>query len=233
MDSHFLAAAHTFQDHLYSNFLSDAHAKKVKTFEDGVREGTLHAPWKDEVWESNHMSEVQHPVPSVNAQPGISSALAGEAAELKLIDLAKNGIVKVGDVIAYKRNFSNLSLVIEKDVLIDSIHPKTFALTVSVPSSTMQYIPPSLLLPDPKDPPSALTRSMVISSPTMLETGLLDMDGRVDKTRRPNGNAWKCFTVWRWRNETLDIADGNESARGGRENHGTLFYLRGCYYQDR
>jgi hypothetical protein len=72
---------------------------------------------------------------------------------------------------------------------------------------------------------------MTITSPTMLETGLLDMDGRIEKAQRPNGNAWKRVSVWRWRDGTLDGGVG-EGERGGRENHGTLFYLRGCYYHD-
>jgi hypothetical protein len=53
-DSHFLAAAHTFQDQLYSSALSDATAMQVKIFEDGVQDGNLHAPWKDEVWLRNN-----------------------------------------------------------------------------------------------------------------------------------------------------------------------------------
>ena len=64
----------------------------------------------------------------------------------------------------------------------------------------------------------------------MLETGLLDMDGRIEKAQRPNGNAWKRVSVWRWR-DGMD-GGGVEGERGGRENHGTLFYLRGCYYHD-
>ena len=71
---------------------------------------------------------------------------------------------------------------------------------------------------------------MTITTPTMLETGVLDVDGRIDRSKRPNGNAWKCFTVWRWRGEPTDIAN---DGRGGRENHGTLFYLRGTYYHER
>jgi len=64
----------------------------------------------------------------------------------------------------------------------------------------------------------------------MLETGLLDLDGRVDRQKRPNGNAWKCFTVWRWRGDPVNMVDDE---RGGRENHGTLFYLRSTYYHER
>jgi hypothetical protein len=58
----------------------------------------------------------------------------------------------------------------------------------------------------------------------MLETGVLDLDGRIDRSARSVGNAWKSFTVWRWRDDT-DVL-GLTDERGGRENHGTLFYLR-------
>lgn len=64
----------------------------------------------------------------------------------------------------------------------------------------------------------------------MLENGLLDIDGRVNKSSRPNGNAWKCFTVWRWRG---DAAGSEGDVRGGRQSHGTLFYLRGSYHFDK
>ena len=78
VDPHFLGATHTFQDHLYSNWLSDAHAEKVRMFEDGVREGSLHAPWKDQVWERDHMAQVpHHPAVSMKIQPAFSSVLAG------------------------------------------------------------------------------------------------------------------------------------------------------------
>jgi hypothetical protein len=53
-DSHFLAAAHTFQDHLYSDGLSDATEERVHKFQTGIQSGTLHAPWKDEVWLRNN-----------------------------------------------------------------------------------------------------------------------------------------------------------------------------------
>ena len=79
---------------------------------------------------------------------------------------------------------------------------------------------------------------MVINTPSMLETGLLDVDGRVERSKRPNGNAWKAFTVWRWsenlndENDDRDLLVLSGDVRGGREIHGTLFYLRGCFYHD-
>lgn len=73
------------------------------------------------------------------------------------------------------------------------------------------------------------TLSLTIISPTMLETALLDIDARVDKARRPNGNAWKAFNVYRYRAG----ADYNPyDSRGGRELHGALFYLRAEYYSE-
>ena len=167
---------------------------------------------------------------------------------MKLYTLAKKGIIRVGDVIAYKRAFAT-SEVIEKDVIVSfhfflrlfiylqspqvqSIHPKTYALTILTQSGPVKYLPPHLLM-DPPEEPSAPMLSMTITSPSMLETGLLDTDGRMEKTRRPNGNAWKSFTVWRWRGGDAGAGNWREGdERGGRENHGTLFYLRGSYYHE-
>lgn len=41
-----------------------------------------------------------------------------EAAELKLTDLAEGKILRVGDVLSYRRNFSQLDITIEKDVIV-------------------------------------------------------------------------------------------------------------------
>ena len=178
--------------------------------------------------------------------------------------LAKENVIRVGDVIAYKRGFLTADFVIEKDAIvcslgssdfstqhydfflsffflkIQSIHPKTKVLTVLFPSGITQHLPsPLLLVPatelDSVTPPqpeeqSAHILSATITSPTMLETALLDTDGRIEKARRPNGNAWKSFTIYRWRRDEVGKVDDE---RGGRESHGTLFYLRGTYYHER
>lgn len=119
-------------------------------------------------------------------------------------------------------------------VQIDSIHSRTHAITVFIQRGTDSRLPPGLLDRNPSEP-TENTKQMTISSPTQLENGVLDLDGRVEKTRRPNGNAWKCFTVWRWRDEEeweVDFTSGVDG-KGGRENNGTLFYLRGNYYHER
>ncbi|KAF7338738.1 hypothetical protein MSAN_02196100 [Mycena sanguinolenta] len=222
-DSHFLAAAHTFQDHLFSDWLSDAHAGKLKKYEEGIRDGSLAAPWKDEVWERDNKED-----PTI-AHPHSSPTLAGEAAELKLVDLAKSSVLREGDVLAYKRQFTNLGILVEKDVIIQKIDPRTHSLTVLLEPGTKRELPAELLMPGPCDP-SAPTRTMTITSPTQLESGLLDVYG-VDRAKRPNGNAWKALTLWRWNGDSMDLL--TDMPRGGREDHGTLFYLRACHYEDR
>lgn len=54
-DPHFLAAAHTFQDHMYTGWMTESHLEKVQKFERGILDGTLHAPWKDEVWQRDNV----------------------------------------------------------------------------------------------------------------------------------------------------------------------------------
>ena len=56
-DPHFLAAAKTWQDHIYSGWLTASHKEKVRRYEAGVRDGTLAAPWKDEEWEQENGDE--------------------------------------------------------------------------------------------------------------------------------------------------------------------------------
>lgn len=216
-DSHFLAAAHTFQDHIFSGWKSESQADKVARFNQGVRDGTLHASWKDEVWEDRNAPEVAE-----------SSLLAGEAAELKMIDLVKNSLLKVGDILAYKRNFTNVHRTVEKDALIQHIDPHTSSITVlvqpgtdSLPQVLQSYNPPN------HTPP---TQSMTITTPSQLENGLLDLEGTVGKVERPNGNAWKQINVWRW---PAGVSETDFSLpRGGRECHGTLFYLRGNLFYE-
>lgn len=35
-----------------------------------------------------------------------------------MIDLVKNSLLKVGDILAYKRNFTNVHRTVEKDALV-------------------------------------------------------------------------------------------------------------------
>ena len=53
----FLSAAHTWQDHLVSNWLGKKASDDLEKFRQGAGDGTLHADWKDEVWELDHSPE--------------------------------------------------------------------------------------------------------------------------------------------------------------------------------
>jgi hypothetical protein len=104
---------------------------------------------------------------------------------------------------------------------------------VLISPGATQHLPQGLVLsPDPEEfelPDDQRLLEMTVSTPSSLDTGILDVDGRVDKSRRPSGNAWKALSVWKRR---PDGDFGVSIERGGRENAGTLFYLRGCQYYD-
>ena len=48
--SAFLAAATTFQDHLFSSWMTATSQAQVEKFKQGIQDGTLHAEWKDDAW---------------------------------------------------------------------------------------------------------------------------------------------------------------------------------------
>ncbi|KAJ3841486.1 Asx homology domain-containing protein [Lentinula raphanica] len=226
-DPHFLAAAHTFQDHLYSGWLKPEFKLKVAKYEEGIRDGSLAAPWKDEEWEKEHpLAQADASKSSPNRSRG--NGKTGSTAEIRLYDLGRNSVVRVGDIISYKRNFSVLGVVVEKDVLVHSINPAGRSLTVLLESGPTPHLPPYLLMPDPPEPIPPI-QLMDITSPTMLETGILDLDGRIERGKRPNGNAWKLLTVYRWREDGISSMD---DSKGGRESHGTLHYLRSSHFSD-
>ena len=107
---------------------------------------------------------------------------------------------------------------------------------VLVPSGAAKYLPPVLasspipaedLLPDDDS-----LLEMSITTPTSLESGILDTDGRVDKLQRTNGNAWKYLSAWKFL--PGGGMDGLASPeRGGRQSTGTLHYIRSSAYYGR
>ena len=71
-DPHFLAASRTFQDHLYYGWLSAPHLEKVRGFQEAVQNGTLAAPWKDEVWNREHRRAALVVPPAAAAEEPLS-----------------------------------------------------------------------------------------------------------------------------------------------------------------
>jgi hypothetical protein len=123
---------------------------------------------------------------------------------------------------------------------IDSIHPKTHAITVLIPAGNVTHLPDYILAPSHTETlPSAsegydanqLLRQATVTSPTQLEQAVLDVGGRLEGLKR-GANAWKNFTVWR-QNENVGVISQEGMRRGGRENHGTLYYLRSSSLQHR
>ena len=53
-NSFFLSGAMTFQDHIFSGWLSKRAKDEVAQYEQGVTDGSLHAEWKDEQWSREH-----------------------------------------------------------------------------------------------------------------------------------------------------------------------------------
>lgn len=117
---------------------------------------------------------------------------------------------------------------------IQSIHPKTHVLTIVFQPGPQKNLPSDIIRRIGAEEPSPPSQIAEISSPTSLETAVLDANGSISKGKRPNGNAWKNLTVWRFAGNIEEMMDlGFADERGGRENQGTLFYLRGCHFQDR
>ncbi|PCH34743.1 hypothetical protein WOLCODRAFT_139553 [Wolfiporia cocos MD-104 SS10] len=227
----FLSAARTFQDHLFSGWFSKKATEEVERFQNGVRDGSLHVEWKDEAWVRIHASQGKH-----NSATDLTA-------------LVRRGLLREGDVLSYRQEFPQLRVVVEKDVLVDSIHPRTNALTVLVPPHKTRSLRADLLVanhpePEPEDHVQTIED---VTDPGVLEDGILDIDGRVARSARrgttglPGGNnypngpevvndsrqAWKCFTVWRWQGQ-MSEAGGTQLVleKGGRERCNTLSYLK-------
>lgn len=163
----------------------------------------------------------------------------------------KRHIVQAGDVLVYRRYFVQAGITVEKDVLVSALallnllrtlidqiitlmHPqievvRPKSLVVLLPSGTTSSLPAHILAHgSDMNVDGESLRSAEITSPSHLESTILDLDGRVERGQRPNSNAWKSLVVWRWREDGFEAGE----ERGGREKRNTLFYLRSCSYYD-
>lgn len=53
-NSFLLSAAHVFQDHLVTGWMTVTEDSQISTYQEGVYTGTMHAQWKDEEWQQSH-----------------------------------------------------------------------------------------------------------------------------------------------------------------------------------
>ncbi|KAF9647511.1 hypothetical protein BDM02DRAFT_3116982 [Thelephora ganbajun] len=230
-DSYFLAALRTFQDHLHNGWLTEDHRTKINKYRAGIEDGTLHAAWKDEAWSQNQVEG-----DAAGSSKSGSILQRQTTREIKLSDLVEGGFLGIGDILVYRRTFSLINVTVEKDVMIAGCGRSSKSIVVLVPSGTTRYLPPALasssiptedLLPDDDS-----LLEMTITTPSSLESGILDTDSRVDKPQRTNGNAWKYLSVWKFLQG--GGTDGFASPeRGERQNTGTLHYLRSSVYYGR
>ncbi|KAI0075019.1 hypothetical protein K474DRAFT_1572973, partial [Panus rudis PR-1116 ss-1] len=237
--SFFQSAARTFQDHLYSSWLSPKANEALSKFSEGVQNGSIHAEWKDELWERD-----------VNNAQNFNRCATPIGDDVDLSDLAKRSLIREGDVISYKRTFGDI--VVEKDLLVHSIHPESHTLTLLLSPGDSRALPLQLLVVAPPNPePPTLTTEGVMGS-RELEDLILDTDERVsralrhttvetllqsksilakdDPTKAANYlsmRAAKSLSIWRWRPEMLeDFEMQMLQERGGRELVGAVYYLR-------
>ncbi|EKM51291.1 uncharacterized protein PHACADRAFT_151948 [Phanerochaete carnosa HHB-10118-sp] len=207
-----LGAAHAWQDHIYSGFFSAKSQDSLAKYSEGVHNGMLRAEWKDEAW----MRE--HPPPK-------RPALYKE--DLDIIELVKSGVIREGDVIAYKRHFPNLSITVEKDMLVQKANPADGTLAVLLQPGSAPSLPQDLLVVAPPNPtPPTLTIEDILSSMD-LEDALLDVDGRISRDQRAVTPITKALTVFRWRDEVMcDLEMQMSMEKGARERCGSVWYLR-------
>ena len=83
-----------------------------------------------------------------------------------------------------------------------SVDPDTFSLTFHCPPKREEYLK------------SGTTPLVIenIETPSMLETHLLDEDGRIDRSTRPNGNAFKVIRITRGTEDIGSLFDVRMSA---------------------
>ena len=117
---------------------------------------------------------------------------------------------------------------------IDNLVEPGPIINVLVPPSTTRTPHVTMLVNGRGEPPPQDRMQLMedVFTPAVLESGILDIDGRVDRAHRGEAGdaasraAWKAFTVWRWRPEVRDdVATQMLAEKGGRERVGTLFYL--------
>jgi hypothetical protein len=129
-------------------------------------------------------------------------------------------------------------------IQVFSAHSRSGLVIVLPPGSTAS-LPPSMVGSNPTPRDSSNLQQTSVQSLEELENTVLDIDGRVPRSERVTSNVndvWKRFSVWKQTARLVEEYDALEAIavsfqdseaalnpRGGRENRGTMFYLRGAY----
>ncbi|KAG8752327.1 hypothetical protein FRC14_007136 [Serendipita sp. 396] len=216
----FESALVTFQDQLYSGWLTTKHRNDVEKFSNGINSGEAHAPWKDEAWEIEQRREDEEGRRKRDDRPNL--------AKMHQLD-----IIRSSDILNYRRHFPEQGVFIEKDLLVEGRW--THGLSVITPGGQESGLPLGMLMSNPVPPPGTPLQQMHIQSPEELEQAILDIDGRIPRENRRKVDSWKRFSLWRllpelqFAGDPWDMGFGSMGVRGPREKRGTLFYLRGAF----
>ncbi|KAF7727695.1 hypothetical protein EC973_007251 [Apophysomyces ossiformis] len=100
--------------------------------------------------------------------------VAGDSKNITLKDMCRKGLIRVNDVIMYKRNFSACKVVVSKLMTVVKACGTT-GISIELDDQIFEDF----------------------ETPTALETKILDHHGQVTKDKRPNGNAFKSIRLIR------------------------------------
>ncbi|CAG8465124.1 3967_t:CDS:2 [Diversispora eburnea] len=105
--------------------------------------------------------------------------VAGDSAQISLPDMVKARILRPNDILKYKKQFKGLGVTVNMDLKVTAVNESNGRLQIMLIKSNQ-----SKLIDD-------------VVNPTRLEHDLLDWDGQVPRQSRPNGNAFKNFSIQR------------------------------------
>ncbi|KAI9138861.1 hypothetical protein BKA69DRAFT_1088994 [Paraphysoderma sedebokerense] len=144
--------------------------------------------WKDENFESYWGELMERDLQKMR--------VAGESAAVPLTELVKTMAIRKGDILNYKKLFLKSGITVDISVKVTDTTKdgKLSIATLTTPIKTFTNI----------------------TTPTQLETKILDHDARISKKNRPNGNAFKSFSLSR-----------------GNVEKGKLFDLRMDYWRSK
>ncbi|KAG8910286.1 hypothetical protein FRC01_006413 [Tulasnella sp. 417] len=141
MKCHFLqAAAQQYQDQIAAGFFTEKSVHRVQMYNEAVANGTAHARWKDDEWDEDHSSESEdEPVVKSNAAKGKAKATPSRKPTFvpSIPELVENRLLRLGDLLVYKRAFAQPRLVVQKHLLVQSIDEISGTVTFLLPLGTI------------------------------------------------------------------------------------------------
>ncbi|CAH1761547.1 8574_t:CDS:2 [Entrophospora sp. SA101] len=103
--------------------------------------------------------------------------LAGDSAKITLPDLVKAKVIKEGDILIYKRSFAKLDITVTTELEVLRVNRNNGCMAVKFGKGKNFRV-----IED-------------VQRPTSLEKEILDFDGRIPKSSRPHGNAFKNLSI--------------------------------------